>query len=85
MQMQQRTSVRNTRPAVVEFVNFKFMKKLGLKKPEFLPDFGKVCSAASANNSAGMVDVAVFNTHIMLSGGLLIHKLGAGQAPSCDR
>lgn len=48
MQMQQRPSVRNTRPAVVEIVNFKFMKKLGLKKPEFLPDFGKVCSAAPA-------------------------------------
>ncbi|KAL3138904.1 hypothetical protein ABBQ32_005726 [Trebouxia sp. C0010 RCD-2024] len=41
MQMQQRPSVRNTRPAVVKIVNFKFMKKLGLKKPEFLPDFGK--------------------------------------------
>lgn len=41
MQMQQRSSIRNNRPAVVEIVNFKFMKKLGLKKPEFLPDFGK--------------------------------------------
>ena len=31
-----------SRTAVVEVVSFKFMKKLGLKKPEFLPDFGKV-------------------------------------------
>lgn len=46
--MQQRPSLRNNRPAVVEIVNFKFMKKLGLKKPEFLPDFGKVCSGAAA-------------------------------------
>lgn len=32
---------RQSRPAVVEVLDFKFMKKLGLKKPEFLPDFGK--------------------------------------------
>ena len=51
MQLQQRTSTRTTttsRPAVVEVVSFKFMKKLGVKKPGFLPDFGKVCSAALA-------------------------------------
>ena len=33
---------RQCRPAVVEVLDFKFMKKLGLKKPEFLPDFGRV-------------------------------------------
>ena len=33
---------RRSRSAVVEVLDFKFMKKLGLKKPEFLPDFGKV-------------------------------------------
>lgn len=32
---------RQSRSAVVEVLDFKFMKKLGLKKPEFLPDFGK--------------------------------------------
>ena len=45
MQVQQRSSVCTSRPAVVEVVSFKFMKKLGVKKPGFLPDFGKVCSA----------------------------------------
>ena len=48
MQLQQRSIVDKRRPAVVEVVSFKFMKKLGVKKPGFLPDFGKVCSAAPA-------------------------------------
>jgi len=33
---------RPSRSAVVEVLDFKFLKNLGLKKPEFLPDFGKV-------------------------------------------
>lgn len=32
---------RPSRSAVVEVLDFKFLKNLGLKKPEFLPDFGK--------------------------------------------
>ncbi|KAK9917218.1 hypothetical protein WJX75_001950 [Coccomyxa subellipsoidea] len=32
---------RSGRRAVLEVQNFKFMKELGLKKPAFLPDFGK--------------------------------------------
>lgn len=42
IQVRARTQHTKSRSAVVEVVNFKFMKKLGLKKPEFLPDFGKV-------------------------------------------
>ena len=44
MQMQHArgTHLKSGRAAVVEVKSFKFMKKLGLKKPEFLPDFGKV-------------------------------------------
>lgn len=41
MQLQPRSSVRTSRQNVVEVVSFKFMKKLGVKKPGFLPDFGK--------------------------------------------
>lgn len=53
MQLQQRSSVCTSRPAVVEVVSFKFMKKLGVKKPGFLPDFGKVCSANAAIKRIG--------------------------------
>ncbi|KAL0041955.1 hypothetical protein WJX79_010249 [Trebouxia sp. C0005] len=35
------TGPRSSRSAVVEVLDFKFLKNLGLKKPEFLPDFGK--------------------------------------------
>lgn len=52
MQLRQRSSVLK-RPAVVEVVSFKFMKKLGVKKPGFLPDFGKVCSAAPVIKRTG--------------------------------
>ena len=38
------TNVVRSRQHVVETQSFKFMKKLGIKKPEFLPDFGKVRS-----------------------------------------
>lgn len=53
MQLQPRSSVRTSRQNVVEVVSFKFMKKLGVKKPGFLPDFGKVCSAASVIKRTG--------------------------------
>lgn len=45
---------RQSRPAVVEVLDFKFMKKLGLKKPEFLPDFGKVHVIAKAPGSKSL-------------------------------
>ena len=50
MQLRQSSSVQSpiSRRAVVDVVAFKFMKKLGVKKPGFLPDFGKVCSAIPA-------------------------------------
>lgn len=37
----QRGRAAASRARVVDVVAFKFMKKLGLKKPDFLPDFGK--------------------------------------------
>ena len=42
---------RPSRSAVVEVLDFKFLKNLGLKKPEFLPDFGKVGTALSVHIS----------------------------------
>ena len=57
MQLQQRSTVCTSRPAVVQVVSFKFMKKLGVKKPGFLPDFGKVCSAAPAMKRSGATKV----------------------------
>ena len=42
MQHARGTQIKSGRAAVVDVKSFKFMKKLGLKKPEFLPDFGKV-------------------------------------------
>jgi len=40
---------RPSRSAVVEVLDFKFLKNLGLKKPEFLPDFGKVGKLSAHN------------------------------------
>ena len=49
------TNVVRSRQYVVETQSFKFMKKLGMKKPEFLPDFGKVCSVEERMPAAYIV------------------------------
>ena len=89
MPLQQRSIVGKSRPAVVEVVSFKFMKKLGVKKPGFLPDFGKVCSAAPAIKRARASDCCFecLNTCLPC---LLQYDCErqlcehAGQTPSCN-
>ena len=78
LQLQQRSLVRTSRVAVVEVVSFKFMKKLGVKKPGFLPDFGKVCSAGSSHQMywlihaalEGIALFAVYLQHDLVCGGM---------------
>ena len=38
---------RSGRAAALHVQNFKFLKEMGLKKPGFLPDFGKVDSKSN--------------------------------------
>ena len=38
---------RSGRTAALQVQNFKFLKEMGLKKPGFLPDFGKVGSKSN--------------------------------------
>ena len=43
----QGVSSRSGRAAALQVQNFKFLKEMGLKKPGFLPDFGKVGSKSN--------------------------------------
>ncbi len=45
---------RSGRSTTLHIQNFKFLKEMGLKKPGFLPDFGKVnCFILPSNTSGG--------------------------------
>ena len=68
------THVGQHRQHVVEVQSFKFMKKLGLKKPEFLPDFGKDKRLATLNSFFSTNDKATLES--MLSDNVKIVEEG---------
>ncbi|CAL8463530.1 g3064 [Coccomyxa elongata] len=67
---------RAGRQAVLEVQNFKFMKDLGLKKPAFLPDFGKEKRKALLDRFFTNFDVKTYDE--LLADSFEFVKLGEG-------